>query len=204
MKKLFLIENELQDKREARMDFGRELNIVKISREEALAFAGQFETPEAMFNKYGHNSRLQPGEHYRGYIAIWYTSWLQKAAWMSGSLVKASPCEINSSESYIRAALAEGAYWRLQHEETAEGVPIIGCVRYIDNFQQCRYAEHIKDEGLCPQGTTPEQMAKQLKEKILNGAIKKAPIEVTEEEFSILQAFHGKMTLRKYFSVSEG
>ena len=203
MKKLFLHQLELQDNREARMDFGKELNIVKISYEEALGFSGKFETPEAMFAHYGHNRRLQPGEHYSGYIAIWYATWLQRSAYMSGTLVKASPYEVNSSESYIRAALEEGAYWKLQHEETAEGVPIIGCVRYIDNFQQCRYAEFIRDEGLCPQGTTPEQMAKQLKEKILNGAINKASFEVTDEEFSILQAFHGKITLRKYFSISE-
>ena len=189
------------------MNFGKELSIVKISREEALAFDGRFKTADEMFAHYGYDRRLQSGEHYEGYVAIWYASYMQTAAWMYGSLRKATSRDVACCiQSYILDAQKKGAYWVLESEHAADGTPVVGAVRNFDNFQQCRYAKLIvelqKEGKEWAKGiTNPEALDRSIKKKILDGAIARAPFEVTEEEYLLLQYYHGKETLKGFFSV---
>ena len=197
--------------KDARLSLGAELQAVKISLAEMMDFKGNFNSFEDMLKKYGSKNRLQPGEQYRGYLAVCYAPWYQLPMWLCGSLKKAKWEDVRGElRSEIILPVDKGEYWMLSKYCFADGRSYNGAFLQMKNFAEDDFGKHIakiqnekKSVFDSLKGINPEEMSENIKKRILDGAVARAPFILTDEEFLVLEDYFGPVTLRKYFSVWE-
>ena len=211
MKKLYLSEASLMSSKDARLTLGPELQAVKISLAEMMDFKGNFNSFEEILAKYGSENRLKPGEQYRGYLAVCYAPWYQLPMWLCGSLKKAGWEDVRGKlRSEILLPVDKGEYWVLSKYSFADGRSYNGAFRQMKNFTEDNFCKHIvklqSDQNPifdCLREINPEEMSSNIKKRIFDGAVARAPFILTNEEYLVLEDYFGPVTLRGFFSVWE-
>lgn len=170
MKKLIIL-TEALGIRDASLSFGKELLAVKLTFEQAMKFKGGFSSFKEMLKFYGEQNKLELGENYDGYLAIYYGEW-----------------------GYQSVVLMRGAIYRLNERQyivtyhyKEQNWP--GVFKYIWTFNDCRFAENMRSIPEKEFETSPEEIEQSLKTKLVQGAINHTPVILTDEEWFALWSY---------------
>lgn len=159
-----------------KIELGNELKAVKISFVQALHFQGHFSSFEEMLKCYGEQKRLQEGEAYDGYVAIFHACWNQSVAFLRGAIKK----EKSSGHDEYKFCV----------QDITGSFP--GIFTNIWTPNNCRFSDWIEALKLYDkvnEDTDPNALDKKLKEAIIDAAVNNSVLRLTEEEYMILLSF---------------
>lgn len=180
--------------RDASLDFGQSLQAVKLSCKEAMTFKGEFTSFEQMLAHYGGDkNKLQIGEVYKGYIAVYYGSCKQNIVYLDGMLRK----------MHYRCILSVGQNRHYMVLKPCFNGLRSGSFKQVWNFQTCDFgklAADLQQSNQLVDDFNPQQLDASLKQKIANSicGILNKPAVLTDDEYFVLRTYLGKEYLKKF------
>lgn len=183
---------------------GTEMKAVKISQPQALGFISRFTSFEDMLETYG-NQKLELGEFYTGYIAVYHGSYSQEVIYMKGKVRKYSGHPSHLRDANLRLAAEKGTFYEVVDpgniEETYPNYRAgdvhyqrEGLFQFVWNFKECRFESHVRtmqSHGYLLEADA-EQIDKALKYKVLKGFATGKAFELTNDENVVLKSYLGK------------
>lgn len=157
----------------------KSLRAIKLSYAQVIGFKSGYQNFEDMFKDYGSLAQLKIGEQYHGYIALYLGKYYQMPLLMHGYFT----------------------YDRHQNVVLEDGnQPVL---RYVYNFEDCRFAETLKADGSLFENAQAleESLKRKLRFKLLcydnsdplpeESYMKPetGPLQLSDEEYEMLYRF---------------
>ncbi len=178
--------------RSSSLVLGKELRVIKLSFEQAMRFKSGYCSFEKMVDCYGWENILNEGEYYKGYVAVYYSSWSQCLVDMDGKLCRYTDmASCIWAEPHIKEACASGTLWSVIYP-LKDGKTCTGVFRYVWNFNDCNYdgwVKHLQKSKHLSEETSPEMLDMTIKTKLVNACIAKVPMEFTDEEIFVVKSY---------------
>lgn len=217
MKKIKIFPSALEI-RIAEMPVADEFKAVKLTYDQAMSFQSKFTSFEELLTEYGIANRLQVGEFYEGYLAVYHWSGHVEVVRMNGLIRKIAPTVANGILNYrfaenIRAGLA----WECIYL-TEDSSICLGCFNYVWTFRDCRFTyevsrmkEVVGDKILQRSYSSddinrivamePEVVDEELKTKLVTALLTDEKIVVlSDDEDMVLKHYLGGSYYKSFFS----
>ncbi len=190
MKKITPIADEFH-MNSASLNLGRKLYALKLTRDQAIDFKSGFSSFTAMASKYGWKNKLQEGETYEGYLAVYYSADQQMVVYMSGSLYKVSPDE-EVAEKDLEAQRKQ-SLWKV-----VAGIDEEGVFDYVFTLGDYPIAKLVQDlqvyDGLLV-NLNPAELGESIKKKLVAALKEESAAELTDAEALAVKAIFGRSGL---------
>lgn len=176
----------------ASLNLGRKLFAIKLTREQAIEFKSGFASFTAMASKYGWKNKLQEGETYEGYLAVYYSAEEQMIVYMSGALYKVSPDE-EVAEKDLEAQRKQ-SLWKISSGiDEDEGI-----FDYVFTLGDYPIAKLVQDlqvyDGLLV-NLNPAEMGESIKKKLIAALKEESAAELTDAEALAVKSIFGRSGL---------
>ena len=173
----------------ASLVLGKKLYAIKLTREQAIDFRSGFASFTAMASKYGWQNKLQEGETYEGYLAIYYSSDQQMIVYMEGSLYKVSPDEEVAMEDL--EAQRKQTLWKISSGINDEE----GTFEYVFTLGDYPIARLVQDlqvyDGLLV-NLNPAELGENIKRKLIDALKNETAAEFSDAEALALKGVFGR------------
>ena len=175
----------------ASLNLGKKLYAIKLTREQAIEFKSGFSSFTAMASKYGWQNKLQEGETYEGYLAVYYSADQQMIVYMSGALYKISPDEEVAIEDL--EAQRKQSLWKV-----VTGIDEEGVFDYVFTLGDYHIAKLVQDlqvyDGLLV-NLNPAELGESIKKKLVAALKEESAAELTDAEALAVKAIFGRSGL---------
>lgn len=173
----------------ASLNLGKKLYAIKLTREQAIDFRSGFSSFTAMASKYGWKNKLEEGESYEGYLAVYYSADQQMIVYMSGALYKVSPDE-EVAEKDLEAQHKQ-SLWRIVSGIDEDE----GTFDYIFTLGDYPIARLIQDlqvyDGLLV-NLNPATLGESIKRKLIDALKNETAAEFSDAEALALKGVFGR------------
>lgn len=163
----------------ASLIFEGEPCIVKLSYEQAMTFSRRFTSFEEMLDTYGKKNRLELGEYYDGYVAVYYSCNHQSVVRMCGEM---HPSDFNSvmlmfDPVKTKEAAARDELYEVISPMGYKGRPLVFSL--VWTFNDCefeRWAILLQENQLLPKIVSPYEIDVSLKRKLTRLLVNNEPL----------------------------
>lgn len=173
----------------ASLNLGKKLYAIKLTREQAIDFRSGFSSFTAMASKYGWQNKLQEGETYKGYLAVYYSADQQIVVYMSGSLYKVSPDEEVPVED-LEAQKKQSLWKVVTGIDEDEGI-----FDYVFTLGDYPIAKLVQDlqvyDGLLT-NLNPATLGESIKKKLIDALKEETAAELSDAEALALTGVFGR------------
>lgn len=173
----------------ASLNLGKKLYAIKLTREQAIDFRSGFASFTAMASKYGWQNKLQEGETYKGYLAVYYSADQQIVVYMSGSLYKVSPDEEVPVED-LEAQKKQSLWKVVTGIDEDEGI-----FDYVFTLGDYPIAKLVQDlqvyDGLLT-NLNPATLGESIKKKLIDALKEETAAELSDAEALALTGVFGR------------
>lgn len=173
----------------ASLNLGKKLYALKLNREQAIDFKSGFSSFTAMASKYGWKNKLEEGETYEGYLAVYYSSDQQMIVYMKGSLYKVTPDEEVAMED-LEAQKKQSLWKVVTGIDEDEGI-----FDYVFTLGDYPIAKLVQDlqvyDGLLV-NLNPATLGESIKRKLIDALKNETAAEFSDAEALALKGVFGR------------
>ncbi len=174
----------------ASLQLGHKLYAIKISASEAYEFKSDFKNFTSMANKYGWDNKLQEGESYEGFLAVYYEPYLQMAVYMEGTLYKVTPDEEVSPED--RNALHQNKLWKVVTGINEDEEGSFNHVFGLNDFNLGHVIEICQKYDKLFLNLDPALLSASIKSKLIAALIDETAAELSDAEAEVVLECFGR------------
>lgn len=172
----------------ASLQLGHKLYAIKISAAEAYGFKSGFKNFTSMAHKYGWDNKLQDGEFYEGFLAVYYEPYQQMAVYMEGALYKVTPDEEVSPED--RNAQRQNKLWKVVTGINEDEEGSFNHVFGLNDFNLAHVIEICQKYNKLFLNLDPAQLSESIKSKLIAALINETAAELSDVEAeAVLECF---------------
>ena len=216
MKKIRILTSALEI-RNAQMPVTDEFKALKLTYAQAMSFQSKFTSFEELLTEYGISNRLQVGEFYEGYLAVYYWGGHVEVVNMHGQIEKIDPAVASVVWDYRLAEnIREGKAWQCVYPMSGGNVGV-GAFRYVWTFSDCNFAQDIAwtqrnlnnvvvrnayppEVIACYDSINAEQMDEQLKSSIIAALLTdERMVMLSDSEIMVLKHYLGEVYYKAFF-----
>ena len=174
----------------ASKNLGKKLHAIKVTPAQAYAFKSNFKDFSSMANKYGWENKLEEGEYYEGYLAVYYSADMQMIVYLEGALYKVAPDEEVAPEDL--EAQSKQSLWKAVTgvDEDEEGT-----FEYVFTLGDYRLAQLVQDmqtyDGIL-RSMSPVLLSESIKAKLIAALQNETFAELSDAEAVTLERCFGK------------
>lgn len=174
----------------ASLHLGRKLYALKVTPAQAYAFKSGFKDFSSMAAKYGWENKLEEGETYEGYLAVYYSADQQMVVYMEGTLYKVAPDEEVAPEDL--EAQSKQSLWKVV---TGINEDEEGTFEYVFTLGDYRLAQLVQDmqtyDGIL-RSMSPVLLSENIKTKLIAALQNETAAELSDAEAVTLEKCFGK------------